>query len=260
LAAELEQLEEEFSEVSINWKPRRLAVKTEPIQLQDVQLGPFSIRLRWEDWATNPTTSCFEIVALDPHPAGSNADVTHPHVKEEELCGGDATVPVGQALASGRLAEAFLLIRSVLTTYNPRSAHVPLAEWNGTFCADCGASVDSSETFCCSACDSDCCDECTTSCGVCGSTRCFGCSIRCAECDVACCPECLKAVASTDQECCNQCCATCIQCDEVVLRTDFDVESGLCSACKADSETPSIPSPSHLNPEESIHEATLANA
>src|ERR1051326_3341022 len=70
--AELEQLQEEFSDVSIDWKRRRLSVATAAIQLERIELGSFSIRLRWDDWAKDPGVACFQIVALDPHPASVN--------------------------------------------------------------------------------------------------------------------------------------------------------------------------------------------
>jgi hypothetical protein len=37
-----------------------------------------------------------------------------------------------------RLAGAFLLVRSVLLTYNPASSYVVLEEWTGQSRADCG--------------------------------------------------------------------------------------------------------------------------
>lgn len=258
LVNELQQLDAEFGDLTIDWKQHRLAVTTELIQLQDVELGSFSIRLRWDDWAKQPCSSCFEIVALNPHPAGSNADVTHPHVNQEELCAGDAAAPIRQALTSGRVAEAFLLVHSVLTTYNSRSAHVPLSEWDGTLCADCGESVNSSETYSCCGCEADYCDSCSTCCEVCGSTRCFGCSVRCAECDVSCCPACLLTVGSTDQECCTQCAVTCPQCAEVVLRSDFDGEAERCQSCLSESISAVPSSASSTNSEESIYATSVA--
>jgi hypothetical protein len=251
---ELEQLQEEFGEVSIDWKRRHLWVVTEPIELEQVHLGSFSIRLRWEDWSKNPGVNCVDIVALDPNPAGTDEDVTHPHVKEQKLCAGDATHSIKRALAAGQLAEAFLLVRSVLTTYNSGSAHVHLEDWAGTFCPDCGDRVDTSELYSCEGCDAEYCDSCTISCKVCDSTRCFGCSTACSECEERCCPGCLLAVGDSDQECCTSCATTCPKCNEVVLSCDFDDQAGGCKACLADSDTSSNQSTS----EESEHEAIVA--
>jgi len=107
LVAELQQLEVEFGDLEFDCQGQTISVSTGPITLEDVYLGPFRICLCWERLSHCTGSACFDIVALDPHPSGPNEAVTHPHVKEEELCAGDAAVPLQKALAQGRLADSY---------------------------------------------------------------------------------------------------------------------------------------------------------
>jgi len=126
LLEDLQQLEEEFDGLVYNPGQGILAVTTEPVTLEDVYLGPFEIQLLLNSLARDEPYSAYDIVALAPHPAGSNSNVTHPHVNSQRLCAGDAVVPIGAALSSGRICDFFMLVRSVLTTYNSSSPHVSL--------------------------------------------------------------------------------------------------------------------------------------
>ena len=54
------------------------------------------------------------------------------------LCEGEGRLPVLRALEQGRLLDFFLLVRNVLSTYNPDGAHLPLSRWRGAPCTDCG--------------------------------------------------------------------------------------------------------------------------
>ncbi len=71
---------------------------------------------------------CFEIIALDPNPASRRQDcLTHPHVKDEVVLRRQRRKSlINKALEDGRLADAFILVRSVLVTYNADSPHVSL--------------------------------------------------------------------------------------------------------------------------------------
>src|SRR5205823_4305613 len=128
--AEVRQLEAEFGAVEVRWADRVLRAVTGPVVLRGVPLGPFAIDYNWDRAGRDPAARCFAVVALDPRPAAGRDEVTHPHVENDALCAGDAAGPLDRAVADGRLADAFLLVRSVLTTYNPASAYVPLAEWD----------------------------------------------------------------------------------------------------------------------------------
>lgn len=141
LLEEFRQLDDEFGALQVNFKKKALSVTTEPIELEGIYLGPFAIHLSWPRLARDATIACFEIVAQDSNPAATNDAVTHPHVSDGVLCAGDATVPIQRALEQGRVADAFCLVRSVLTHYNPNSPYVSLDEWGGQDCYECGRGV-----------------------------------------------------------------------------------------------------------------------
>src|SRR3978361_2087039 len=94
----------------------------------------------------------FTITALNPNPTGSSDEVTHPHVKDEQLCAGEATVPIAQGLVPGRVTDALCLVSAVLHTSNAHSAYVSLDDWSGPSCIDCGNRVTRGEAYCCDAC------------------------------------------------------------------------------------------------------------
>ena len=101
---------------------------TDPFPLEGVYLGDFSIRLNVDLLEGGRTdSSVFQVVALDPHPASPSDTTTHP-VRDHYLCAGEASEPIAAALREGRVAEAFLLARSVLTTYNRSSPFIALSE------------------------------------------------------------------------------------------------------------------------------------
>lgn len=190
LMQELRQLRAEFADFDIDFAKGRLSVITEPIELDGVYLGPFAVQLRWSELAHGSFRSSLAVVALDPHPAATNDSVTHPHVRDEVLCAGDATLPLERALRDGRLADACLLVRGVLTTYNDDSPHVPLKEWYGGTCAECGAGLNTDCANYCDGCNSDCCDDCYRFCEDCEIGRCVGCLGSCVECEKRICGHC----------------------------------------------------------------------
>ncbi len=208
LLADLQQLKEEMDSLRYHHGQAVLAVSTEPITLEGTYLGPFEIQLFINSLARDEPHSAYEIVALDPHPASSNDIVTHPHVSDQRLCAGDATTPIGAALSSGRICDFFLLVRSVLTTYNGSSPYVSLDNWHGSSCHDCGYTVAGDDSRWCTSCEhdfcSDCasycgrcdettCRECLTDCGVCDESVCFACVTRCPDCGDSICKTCLEA-------------------------------------------------------------------
>lgn len=86
--AELQQLEAEFGGLEIDWKRHTLTMTTEPITLEGVPLGAFSIQFFWNRLSFHSDIQCFDVVALDPNPASTDERVTHPHVKGTRLCAG----------------------------------------------------------------------------------------------------------------------------------------------------------------------------
>lgn len=175
LLAELRQLEAEFEQVEIDTKGGTLSVFTEPLVLEGVHLGAFALRLDLKRLACRRGNYALEVVAQDPNVPSADTSVTHPHVRDERLCAGDATVPLARALAQGRLADAFQLVSAVLHTYNRSSAYVQLEEWEGRLCEDCGDSCLAEEAWHCEGCGRDFCGECIHGCGRCGRMRCMAC-------------------------------------------------------------------------------------
>ena len=209
LFADLRQLEAEFEAVEVRWKEKVVAATTEAIALRGVELGPFAVELHWD--AGGEPAARFEIVALEPNPAAGNRGITHPHVRDRHLCVGEAAGPLRRALEDGRIADAFVLVRSVLRTYNPASPYTPLSEWGGAPCGRCGRSITADDRFPCEGCDADYCESCSRDCGRCDSTRCPGCLDACALCDTDCCSNCLDSDPSGRALCpeCWVCCPGC---------------------------------------------------
>jgi hypothetical protein len=212
LLAELQQLEEEFECVEVT--ARSLWVQTEAITLEEVELGPFRIHLALDRLRACPGS--LRIEALEPNPPAADQAVTHPHVKHEELCAGEAVVPISLALRSGRLADAMCLVRSVLSTYNSSSPHVALEEWQGLLCADCDRRVHHDDLCTCRACGHEYCSDCIGSCDVC---------------DDSCCSSCLDTDDTTGTVCCPDCREVCSICHRTVHSEHFDEEHQCCPAC-----------------------------
>lgn len=216
LMAELRQLHEEFGGLQIDIDAEILSVQTEPIDLEGIHLGPFAIELHLETLTTRQNSECFHCVAVEPNPASSNEEVTHPHVQDEMLCAGDASAPIASALRQGRLADAFCLIRSVLQTYNPSSPYVSLGQWNGSRCRDCDRLTDDDDRRTCERCDRELCDECMS---------------HCQGCEESCCTGCLDADEDTNELYCSHCRDLCEGCNRMIAKDRLDDESGLCPRC-----------------------------
>jgi len=225
---DLRQLEAEFGTVAVRWPDEVLRVVTEPIVLEDVELGPFAIEFGWDSSRRFRGARAFEVIALEPNPATGRDDIVHPHVQGHRLCAGDATEPLHQAVDEGRLADAFLLVQSVLTTYNPRSPYVPLSEWDGFHCSNCGRRGDTRDRYRCEGCDSSLCDESNDSCSRCSDTRCPDCLTACDVCDDRFCRSCLVATPS-DRLVCTECRTDCPSCGTRVA--SGEVHDGRCGSC-----------------------------
>jgi hypothetical protein len=214
IVEEIIQLEDEFSEVDYSLKNRTLSAVTEVIELDGLHLGPFEIRLHIDRIASENPQSSFDVIAQDSHPASTNHSVTHPHVSDEQMCCGDALLPIKSAVEGGRLSDLFCLIRSVLETYNSGSPYISLDNWYGRSCHDCGYVVAEDDTFWCSSCDHDFCDECASCCSGCSETTCGGCLKECIVCE---------------DRYCTACITTCPDCGETI-----------CSSCLEDMQCPCI--------------------
>lgn len=213
LLEELQSLQDEFDQVEIDWPAKVLRIRTERIVLEEIDLGPFEIRLQLDQ------LGCYQpysVVALDPCKPGSDHDITHPHVQNDVLCEGDGRHLIAKALEQGRFGEFFLLVAQVLRTYNSGSAYCRLSDWNGTSCSDCGDSIHEDDQYTCDRCSSSLCDRCTNTCTACDDTICNECSSTCESCQCTTCDHCLSRCESCQDSICNGClngdlCPTCHQ-------------------------------------------------
>lgn len=203
MAADLAALEQEFDEVALDFQERTVSVLTAPIILEHVHLGPFRIVLTWEQIGRG---CAYKLIAEEPNTAQGIDDVTHPHVRDQSLCEGEGKAAIRAALGSGRLLDFFMLVRQILETYNPASAHVTLSQWEGHTCKDCGSSQSRDDSLTCERCDDDVCSDCASSCNRCGRYACNECTAICAECDNSFCSACITAEAGS-RLLCGQCLA-----------------------------------------------------
>jgi hypothetical protein len=265
LLAELRQLDDEFEDVKVDLKQKSITVVTDTIALEGIYLGPFAIELVSKKLLDEPGNHSFRIEALDPHPAYDNDSVTHPHVRRQELCAGEAAAALSAALEQGRLADAFCLVRSVLLNYNEKSPHVRLDEWDGPGCHECGDSVPIEDRFCCNGCGYEYCSDCVSTCTVCDESRCYSCMDRCAACKEWRCSGCLQLSTSSKRLHCSRCLLTCSECQSTFIRDKCEPDSSCCPSCRAESnaELPSADgakdhSTSEIDPPETSHEPTSA--
>ena len=200
---DLRALESEFDEIEIDLKTHELAVTTDAIELDGINLGEFQIRLHWtaigDDWPP------YRVVALHPHPAARNDNVTHPHVEDELLCEGEGRSAIAAAVAERRFYDFFLLVNQVLHTYGRGHAYLELANWDGVPCKDCGASVSDEDCCRCNGCDSALCDECSSSCQGCDNSHCSRCLRPCAACGRQFCSRCLETCSVCRKRFCKGC-------------------------------------------------------
>jgi hypothetical protein len=203
IAADLVALAEEFEQFEIDLKRQSISVTTAPIRLEDVYMGPFRIVLAWDRIGS---TSAYEVIAQEPHCAQQQDDVTHPHVQSQQLCEGEGAAAIKAALTSGRLFDFFVLVRQILMTYNPASAHVPLDDWDGgSSCSGCGCSIRGDDIYVCDRCGHESCSDCSFGCHACGNSVCSDCSADCAECDQRFCLRCLLPAKEIHRYVCSQC-------------------------------------------------------
>jgi hypothetical protein len=216
LYQELIQLQQEFVNVSIEPKRRLLAAVTDAIELEGIYLGEFRLELHLDRVNDRADVSAFDIVALDPHPPDVSQDVIHPHVRDNQLCAGDATGPIAQALKDGRFCDAFLTVNAVLHEYNSSSPYVSLDDWHGIACADCGNVTGEDDRYYCDGCGRDYCEDCYSTCDICQSSFCRGC---------------LEQDRESGMSCCRSCRKHCRQCNRIVDTDSFDDETELCPGC-----------------------------
>ncbi len=226
-----------------------LAVDTDDIELEHVNLGPFRIVLDVDSLLKGLESGrdddlgvgCFFVKALSPCP--SNLDYVHPHVNRGAVCIGDGAAPLRTALRQGRLTDAFLIVKTVLSTYNPGSAYQRLDEWDGsaTRCDRCDSTV-GDDGSACATCGVDLCDDCVLCCSDdgCKSPVCSSCRRECRVCGEGFCRSCTQVLYSPDRpriasqsRVCAACRRACPGCGETKAVDDFGdlQESPLCLWC-----------------------------
>jgi len=216
LVEDLDQLEQEFGSLEFDNERDTVSVTTEPISLEDVDLGPFRIQLEIGKLGELYYSSPYYVIALEPNPAATDQGVTHPHVNGERLCEGDGSAAIRAALEEGRLCDFFTVVRSILNTYSPDSPYVALADWQGESCYECGYAMSSDNSSYCSFCDHSVCEECSSYCRSCQETICLACAAKCEVCEEPVCPRCARVKCT---ECQVVCCESCI-------------DEGLCPDCR----------------------------
>ena len=245
LYQELAQLRQEFEEVALPLKGLLISAVTEAIELEGVYLGPFRIELHMDRLRDHADISGFDVVALDPHPPSSSEEVTHPHVRDRQLCAGAATAPIALALREGRICDAFLTVHAVLQEYNSASPYVSLSDWDGVLCADCERATDSEHLYYCDDCGRDFCDDCFSCCDSCDQSRCRSC---------------LEEDRESGRRCCRRCRHNCRSRRRIVDADSVDSDTSLCPACHEDvlaeqeAEEPEQQTPTPLQAKEQSNE------
>ncbi len=227
LLAEMQQIEDEYGEINLNLRAKTISIITDPITMEDISLGSFEIVFQIKKLNRLCFDSPYKIVALDPYPAGSDSDVTHPHVSSEKLCEGDGCVPIRKALEQGRLCDFFTIVSQILTTYNPDSPYVAISDWHGVNCHDCGYSTPSDETYYCEECCNDFCAQCSSYCQVCDTTTCYGCAYECPTCKRPVCRNCVGVCDDCEESFCDDCLNDenlCISCEDRRKEDEYEDE------------------------------------
>jgi hypothetical protein len=208
-------VEAEFDAFTLDLGRLTLSVETDPITLDDLDLGSFRITLDLAAFTRgDPDDRVVTCQALDPNPPHNRDDVTHPHVSDDIPCLGDAAVPLRSALLGGRLFDAVTLIDRVLDTYNPGSAYRRIDDWHCVSCGDCDGSVHPDDTSTCDRCGRTLCSDCSCSCDGCGNTHCRWC------------------LDEIDRELlCHDCVGTCSTCHATRSVHELDDHDGLCTEC-----------------------------
>lgn len=228
---ELRQLEDEFGSVDYDKGEDSISVVTDPVTLEDIPLGPFKIQLELGKLNDLYRNRPYRVIALNPNPASSDDNVTHPHVTGQKLCEGDGAAALTASLEQGRIADFFSMVRSILNTYNPDSPYVSLADWDGEPCYDCGYTMTSEDSYFCSFCEHTYCDQCSSYCRICEETACLGCSGQCPHCEDLVCPNCITRCSNCEGLCCESC-----------LKDD------LCPECREEMENENEEQPTETTP------------
>ena len=220
---ELQQLGDEFDDWWFDETSQKLTVVTDPVTLDDIDLGVFHIVLDISKLSSS-SNRAYNVEAQEPNRPSGNDSVSHPHVTDDVLCAGEAALPIRRALADGRFCDFLLLVKGVLEHYNSGSAYVRLEDWHGTPCYGCGDRTNAEDLCSCHNCDHEFCSQCSSSCDVCSASRCNDCLSMCARCDRSACESCRGNCKVCRKSCCTDCLSTADICNECAMPNvdDFD--------------------------------------
>ncbi len=223
ILADLREIEEEFGEVRYDKRSKSLCTTTEPITLEGLEFGRFTICFNLSTIASNCDENPLNVIALDPNPCAADDAVVHPHVSAGHLCLGDATAPLRKATTEHRLADAFQIVAAVLRTYSADSPFCAIENWNGRPCDDCGFIANEDTSFYCEPCDKNFCEDCFSRCRDCGESMCLSCLSSCEICGDRICEDCQSLCDGCGEVACTGC-----------------LENELCPSCLEDRENEEI--------------------
>lgn len=200
-------------------KRKELAITTERIVFDDLDLGPFEIILCWGGLPSKT----LRVMALEPNPAEDDEDVTHPHIKGGILCEGEWGPVHRQMLRQGLIGEFFESVYEIVNTYNPDSPYVAVEAWGDSSCSECGYGEQG---------ELECghwrCSECSMFCDSCDREYCSGCIVRCSdECENYICDSCKMECPNCNRYgICESCLCPCPECSQQT-----------CSSCAREDDT-----------------------
>lgn len=133
-----------------------ITTTTNHIELEDVELGRFEIRLNTRPSESVPPTGQCEITAIDDFAAG---DYIHPHVEDGRLCFGEQKAAANSAAKRGDYDAFFDIAQDLLNSYNEDSCYRSLDAWHLT-CQECGCGLTEDEKYICEESDEVLCEDC----------------------------------------------------------------------------------------------------
>lgn len=231
------------------YRNNKLSVMTKPITLKhkdiSIDFGRFRITFNFNtDTSHDSCGSRVYMEALEPNHAPAEESLVHPHVRGDEACLGEATELMQKPFARGQIESVFLILNSMLNTYNPGSPYRTMEEWyeEGHSCSMCGSELNEDESYSCNDCGISICDECSYwcsrceeyyceshagfTCGWCEESVCGGCDHNeCKGCSMSLCVSCVHGCC---ENYCEECSPTCESCDSCYCP---DCEGGECTVC-----------------------------
>jgi hypothetical protein len=163
----------------------------------------------------------YTIVAKDPIKAYANhtSDYPHPHINNNMLCEGDASVAIRNALLAGDLVSFLLIVNSVVNTYFADGAYRQLYKWlkeeRELVCNSCDAAITENDVYICDECGVELCYECANCCNCCENYYCSDHIRYCNVCEMSYCRYCYDDHME-QCECCGTkiCSSTMLKCSE----------------------------------------------